>query len=242
MEATNNLHSSSIDALLQRAHPNLQQHGHVIIHDLLSANEVEQVRGEYQRFASGVICATNYGIFRDQSGFPLVINRVDNVSDLLFDLARSSKLINLVESVLGSPIVPLHAEFFCKPPHSSIVSPPHQDQVFYDQHFSDELAAAVWIALSEVDLNAAPLEYAFPPISYLLPHKKSSSGDFDYELATARGGSFAAVPLRAGDAVIHHAFVVHRSAPNRATRPRLAVAFNYRTSEIRRSARAMERR
>jgi ectoine hydroxylase-related dioxygenase (phytanoyl-CoA dioxygenase family) len=219
-----------IDQHLARADGEFRRNGFVVRSDVLSVQELTQVRSEFLRFASGAMGSKKFAMFRDATGAAVGINRADDASELLFQMGRSRKIIDLVESVLGSAVVPLHTEFFCKPGRSAAGTPPHQDQIYYNSAFTDELAVAVWIALTDLDLSAAPLEYAQPPATRLLPHKRSRGAGFDYELQSAPTGPYVAVPVSQGDAVVHHAFVVHRSRPNLTPHPRLAVAFNYRTA------------
>ena len=202
---------------------------------ILTAEARSEILSEFERFRGGHYPPGSYGEFRSPDGYPLVLNKVDKVSDLLFDVARGPAIMGAAEKALGGPVVPLHAEFFAKPPDSDFVSPPHQDQIFYQSHFADELAVVVWIALTEVTLDAAPLQYYSPPNLELLPHATSGHGDFDYELETPPPGTPTSVALNAGDAVIHHAFVIHQAARNRSPDARIAIGFNYRTSEWRRT-------
>jgi len=238
METPHDLHQSRIDCLLERALPELANKGFVVARNVFGPREIELALNEYRKFCSSEYVSPAYGIFPDENGFPRVINRADNVSDVLFDLARSKNLMDLAESVIGGAVIPLHVEYFSKPPMSPAISPPHQDQRSYQEHFTDELAIGIWVALTGVDSDSATLEFCVPPCSVLLPHHPSSAIDFDFEVAERPAGQFVPVALRPGDAVIHHAFVVHRSTPNKTNRARVAVAFNYRTSEYRDSVRS----
>jgi ectoine hydroxylase-related dioxygenase (phytanoyl-CoA dioxygenase family) len=238
METPDNLYRSRIDNLLRRGQPGLAEKGFVVARRVFGPHDIEVALTEYRKFCSGAYRSTAYGIFRDERDFPRVINRADNVSDVLFDLARSKKLTNLAESIVGGAVVPLHVEYFSKPPLSSAISPPHQDQKSYQEHFADELAIGIWIALTDVDSHSGSLEFCVPPSTELLPHSLSKVVDFDFEVTDNPVGRFVPVELKSGDAVIHHAFVVHRSTPNGVNRPRVAIAFNYRTSEYRDITRA----
>lgn len=238
METPYDLHQPRIDSLLQRARPELADRGFVVARKVFGPREIELSLNEYRKFCSSEYISPACGIFPDENGFPRVINRADNVSDALFDLARSKNLMDLAESIVGGAVVPLHVEYFSKPPMSPAVSPPHQDQRSYQAHFTDELAIGIWIALTDVDSDSATLEFCVPPSSVLLPHRPSDAIDFDFEVASRPPGEFVSVALKSGDAVVHHAFVVHRSAPNKVNRARVAVAFNYRTSEYRDSMRS----
>jgi ectoine hydroxylase-related dioxygenase (phytanoyl-CoA dioxygenase family) len=161
------------------------------------------------------------------------MNRIDKESDVLYDLARHPTMIGIASELLGKPAVSLHVEYFAKPPHSLRSTPPHQDHVFYLEHFDDEMALSFWLALDDVTAASGALEYATPCARELLPHIPSSAPDFDFELPDVDGLEFAVAVVPRGGCVLHHSYVIHRSGGNRTERPRRALVFNYRGSPYR---------
>jgi ectoine hydroxylase-related dioxygenase (phytanoyl-CoA dioxygenase family) len=59
---------------------------------------------------------------------------------------------------------------------------------------------------------------------------------FGSEIVEPDRFTFRTVPARAGDLIAHHAYSVHRSAPNRSGRDRVAIGFSYRSSTARDTA------
>jgi ectoine hydroxylase-related dioxygenase (phytanoyl-CoA dioxygenase family) len=173
-----------------------------------------------------------FGKVMDSEKNVLVMNKIDKVSDFFFDVARSVELQVIAEYVLGKSVMPLLVEYFSKPANSNHQTPPHQDHIFYQDHFDDELAISFWIALDEVTLNNAPLEYIPRSTHSLISHIPSDSIDFDYELLSSENESsnYVKVPVKRGGCIIHHSYVVHKTNKNTTEFPRRAVVFNYRGS------------
>lgn len=101
-------------------------------------------------------------ISRDINGRVLSMHYLDRYSDLLFDLTRLPELQYVAEALLESRCVPFLTEYFAKPAAQSEATPPHQDQIFYHDHFGDELAVTFWIALADVAEDDGVLRYSTP--------------------------------------------------------------------------------
>lgn len=210
----------------------LSRQGFVIIPDFLAEADVCLLEDEMGRLLAVPPAAGGYYVALDNDGFPLVANGLDRASDLMFDFARSQEMIEAGRAMLGLECMPLHVEFFAKPPNTLYQSPAHQDHAFYRDHF-DVWAVAFWIALDDVDASNGGLQYANVVPDRLLQHQSSSSLDFDFELVDASMFRFEPINLRRGDCVVHHSLAVHCSAANRSSRTRRALAFNYRASPYR---------
>jgi ectoine hydroxylase-related dioxygenase (phytanoyl-CoA dioxygenase family) len=141
--------------------------------------------------------------------------------------------------------VPFLIEYFAKPAERSEPTPAHQDQIFYRDHFGDELAVTFWVALSDVTEADGVLQYAIaqPEPGELLRHRVSEVRNFGAELVTPEEFAFRSAPVPAGarrcppvpagGAVVRHSYAVHRSGPMLGLRPRAAFALNYRRSPYR---------
>ena len=198
---------------------------------LLSAlrDEADRLSDELYGHAEGTI------ISRDVDGRVLSMHYLDRHSDLLFDLTRLPKLQHVAEVLLESRCVPFLTEYFAKPATQSEATPPHQDQIFYRDHFGDELAVTFWIALTDVTESDSALQYATPQPKpgELLKHRLSDVQNFGAELVDDSGFTFLSAPVAAGGAVVHHSYAVHRSGPMSGPEPRAAFALNFRRSPYR---------
>jgi ectoine hydroxylase-related dioxygenase (phytanoyl-CoA dioxygenase family) len=183
-------------------------------------------------------------ISRDASGRVLSMHYLDRHSALLFDLIRLAPLIEMAETLLESRCVPFLTEYFAKPAVRSEATPPHQDQIFYRDHFGDEQAITFWIALTDVGENDGVLQYSVPQPKpgELLKHRVSDVQNFGAELVDDVDFTFVTAPVPAGGAVVHHSYAVHRSGEMTGTSPRSAFALNFRRSPYRQQTNPLPRR
>ena len=207
--------------------------GFVAFPEFASPYTVDRLTAEADVLITNATADGVYGVVQDVRGEVLVMNRIDKVSDYLFDLARHPVMMTVAERLLGKPAMSLHVEYFCKPREHSSPTPPHQDHIFYEEHFDDELAISLWIALDDVGPDSGALEYSTPSPMQLLPHIQSPAIDFDFQLTETTGFSFVQAPVPRGGCVAHHSYAVHRAGYNQSGVQRRAIAFNYRGSDYR---------
>ncbi len=226
----------SVEEVISKGESNLNeiilQNGYYSFDDFASFQLVNSLLEEIQSLQDNFTSSSCYGVYHDTQGRVLVMNKLDRESDFLFDFSRNPIMLNIAKAFLGKPAIPLHVEYFSKPTDGISYTPPHQDHIFYQDHFDDELAISFWIALDDVSANSGALEYSLTPTISLLPHKPSDTIDFGCELESKNisGLSFATVVIPRGGCIVHHSYSIHRTQPNRSGKPRRAVVFNYRGS------------
>lgn len=221
---------------LDRLHDDVMNAGYAVLTEFVKPDLLHALRHEATRLSTelgdhpeGTV------ISRDSDHRVLSMHYLDRHSDLLFDLTRLPELQLFADVVLGCRSVPFLTEYFAKPAAQSEATPPHQDQIFYRDHFGDELAVAFWIALTDVTETDGVLQYASPQPKpgELLKHRVSNVQNFGAELIDNSPFSFTSAPVPAGGAVLHHSYAVHRSGPLAGTAPRAAFALNFRRSPYR---------
>lgn len=220
-------------SVLDAARLDLDERGWAQVEGLLDADRLNMFSSEVSR----IIAETQTGVTATSAAVDdgvLVINSLDAASEILFDFARTDYMMGLAETFLGKRAQPIHIEFFGKPAPGSPPTPPHQDQIFYNDHFDDEPAVTFWCPLEDVSHDSGCLEYGTPyPAGTLLPHRQSDALDFGAQLTDDSSYTYTPVAVSAGDCLVHTAYVVHRSGPMRSSRPRRVLAFNYRGSSYR---------
>lgn len=203
--------------------------GYQVIQKFIDRKLLANIKKEINRILDKESEHSLVYLHRDRNNNVLVANQIDKESDFFFDICRHADIMSIAEELLGKPVVPLHVEYFEKPPHSSSKAPPHQDHAFYT-HFPDEPALAFWVALDKVNTENGALEFADFVPKHLLAHKNTEEVHFDAELAQADAFSYNPILLNPGDCVAFHSFSIHRSGPNNTRGSRRAIVFNYRGS------------
>jgi len=117
-----------------------------------------------------------------------------------------------------------------KPPEIGAPTPWHQDEAFFTVGTPYRVALSCWVALQDVDDVTGCMIYV--PGSHrepLLPHQTIGAdprthgiGVVDPDLSRA-----VSVPLRAGDAVLHHSRTLHGAGANHSTGPRRALTLEF---------------
>ena len=128
-----------------------------------------------------------------------------------------------------------HDQVFAKPPHHPGVVPWHQDYSYWTRTAPVQ-HVTVNLMLDDADEHNGCL--MFVPGSHRWPLLPKLP--FDAPLEAVRehlppGAAFSplAVPVRAGQATLHHSHTLHGSGPNRSDRWRRAAVLNYVGPEVR---------
>jgi ectoine hydroxylase-related dioxygenase (phytanoyl-CoA dioxygenase family) len=120
---------------------------------------------------------------------------------------------------------------FYKPAGSDAVVYPHQDAAYWRV-----VGTTCWIALTEVNIQMAPVEYYAGTHDRLLPHVLAPVAwnqvrDFTVHphVMSHVSSKPIAYSLRPGDAVFHSSLTIHGSGPNRGSRARCGLALHFKT-------------
>ena len=161
-------------------------------------------------------------IFRCEHG----IKQIQNLQDRVIYSALAYGLKELI----GKPDAKvLNMQYFIKYPGYKITSP-HQDGFYFDA--PDKKILTFWIPLQDVEPNNSCLFYVpTSQLNGLLPHEKVGTKE---RTRTGKTGYsqycnfyekhlFEAVPLKAGEIVVHDQFCVHYSSENKTDEKRVAV-------------------
>ena len=152
-----------------------------------------------------------------------------------YRLATSDKLLNIVESLIGSDIVIDATLVFYKPPHDTAYSSWHQDSVYSGWHLTPSVSA--WIALTTSERRNGCMRVI--PRSHkdgVLEHD-TILGDPD--LMNRRGerirndvdeSQAVDVVLQPGEMSLHHPNIVHGSDANGSDSPRIGFIVRFVTS------------
>ena len=208
-----------------------RENGYVRFDEVLSADEVEAVRGALER-----TLADRRGIHRDLAGMSgeekiLQMLNLWEQNDLLKAYATSPRLAGIAKRLTGSDSLHLfHDQALVKKPGPSAASPWHQDQPYWPSKEPGMLSC--WMALDDVTVERGAMQFIpgshrwgeFDPISF------AGDGPELKELVSdAQRAQWEAVPveLKAGDCTWHHGLTAHYTRPNTTDHVRRALVTIY---------------
>lgn len=226
-----------------------QRDGFVILDQILTPDQVARANAALDRIFRGEVNADRrppaarkpVRIYQDDDGATRHIVHGRLLDDDLWQIMTDTRLGEMAAQLLQTPSVSLtEDQLFEKPPRSAYLAM-HQDFP-YQTFASNTHLVTLWIALTDVTLEMAPMEYV--PGSHTWPVADWAShftdGDHDdymeiVEKTKPPGAevSFVPVLVPAGGGAFHHTMLMHGSRPNASNRARRALALHYAAEDCR---------
>ncbi len=146
-------------------------------------------------------------------------------------IAGTPAVVDCVASVLGPDIILWGGQFFCKPAHTGLEVPWHQDGKYWP--IAPLQTCSVWLAIDDVTRENGCMRYI--PGSHktgeLFPHRHDERDDLVLNQVTEEAYFDAGIArddeLRAGEFSLHDVFLVHGSQPNRSDKRRAAYVLRF---------------
>lgn len=149
----------------------------------------------------------------------------------LNEIIRTSRILDVVEDLIGPDILVWASAFFIKDAHDPGYVGWHQDSITYGLDGNDLVTA--WVALTDAHLDNAAMKF-LPSSHKLGPLRHIDTDDRNnvlsrHEVVDRRVDEAGAVNviLDAGEASFHHLDLLHSSPPNRSARRRIGYAIRY---------------
>jgi len=215
-----------------------EQHGYVVIENIISPEDLEVYREIYNRFLDGSIDA---GKNRSDLGVGLGQNdKVENITQIMWpsdfvpdvlDMSYHTKALTIAKCLQGDDMEMDFDMLINKAPHTDTITPWHQDAAYWI-NMPDKRAVSCWLALDNATLNNGCMWYI--PGSHLLPLRP-------HESAGAKGGALKCeasesegigIELPPGSCVLHHGATLHYSRGNKTDSQRRAFIINFRPQQM----------
>ena len=151
----------------------------------------------------------------------------------VYELGSHPAIVERVASLLGPDILLWHSRFFDKPPGEPPV-PWHQDAPFWRLDPMDCVSA--WIAIDATGPHNGCMEVIPGSHREPLPHIMSEgTGRFGIQtkIGSAEESRAVAIPLEAGQFILFDRWLLHRSAMNTSTQPRVGLSLRFTTPGVR---------
>ena len=161
--------------------------------------------------------------------------KIHTVLDIAYKIATNKELLDSVEALLGPNILLYNTSFVIKEPNSKAHISWHQDLTYWG--FNDDKQVAAWIALSDATEENGCMHMI--PGSHKggqLPHRTTKdSNNLLHHGQTIEGVSEEqshCIPLKAGEASLHHGWTMHTSYHNKSDDRRIGLTINYISTDM----------
>ncbi len=155
----------------------------------------------------------------------------------VWDIVTDSRIIDVMEDMLGDTVILRHSHFFAKLPGDGMRVSWHQDASYWPLTPSKVVSA--WLAIDDVDLGNGAMQVI--PGSHLraqVEFRDSTADEHNVlnqtvENPEEHGDPPVALELKAGQISLHSDWVLHGSEPNESNRRRCGLAMRYLSKDVR---------
>jgi ectoine hydroxylase-related dioxygenase (phytanoyl-CoA dioxygenase family) len=159
------------------------------------------------------------------------IVRPSRYEPLLLQSKLASSARSIAEQILGPKLENDLEHAISKPPYSGVATPWHQDDAFHRKGSGVPESISIWMPLQDVTLESGCMQYIRGSnLGPLYPHRSPNNDPRIHGLETVSIPDLTncvAVPMRAGDAVIHLSRTLHYAGINTSDQPRRAYVLGY---------------
>jgi phytanoyl-CoA hydroxylase len=208
--------------------------GFVIVPQLLTPAEFTELRDNLQRYIHEVVptLPDSHAFYQDR-GRPETLKQMQHMAVDPFFRAyrRQATWRALADALIGEAAEAQEPEWFNKPPGTEHLTPPHQDNYYFNLKPPNVLT--IWMALDPVDDGNGCLRYVRGSHRHgVRSHGRSNVLGFSQGITDYGPDDEARevpIHLQPGDVVVHHGNTIHRADANRsATRHRRAFAMVFK--------------
>lgn len=160
----------------------------------------------------------------------------------MLELATSPAILDAVQAVIGPDLLLLATHFFCKYPEPGAAAGGpfvawHQDVTYWG--LAPPLAVTAWYAVDDSDPENGCMRVIPSTHQGLRAHETAArpgnllSINQEVPVTPEEEARAVDLPLRAGDASLHHGMLIHGSNPNRSGRRRCGLTLRYVPPSVR---------
>ncbi len=148
------------------------------------------------------------------------------------DLAHDARLLDRIESLIGPNFNLQHSKLNMKPAKVGSVVDWHQDLAYFP-HTNDDLVTAL-VYLDDATVENGCLQVLPRHHHHFFDHTGPDgtfAGMISEDLSGGRFGQPVSLAAPAGSAILMHCITPHASLPNRSSRPRRTLIYEYRAAD-----------
>ena len=220
------------------------ENGYLVVEDILTEVELQGLRDRVDLVASGEASHIKERLLQvepeveagnaEADTFATSLRKISHAAffdDVFESHARSAKVLDVVESLLGPDLKLYQDQIFMKPPKVGSRQRYHQDMPLGFNIDPPDMVTC-WTALDEATIENGCL--------WFLPgtHKhgiidQEVWGDYEQKALDGDLGQEVPVELKAGSCGFHHGLVLHSSRPNHTDTLRRGYATHYVSAKCR---------
>ncbi|MDG2286399.1 MAG: phytanoyl-CoA dioxygenase family protein [Alphaproteobacteria bacterium] len=208
--------------------------GYLVTYGFLGASEIDHIRACYMETverlrAERTLENVQSGGDRDQD-FQVFQIRTANLQHPLFRmLIHDTRLLDMVEGLIGPDIRLMHYQGLYKPPHTGGMIGWHQDKRYFE--VEGERTVSVWLALDDATVENGCMWYLPRGHDRMLEHRQLWDTDekkgFYFAIDGMEDDLAEPAPVPAGGFAIHHCLTPRKSLRNETDLPRRGLAMHF---------------
>lgn len=196
-----------------------EEDGFLVVPEFLTGDAFTEVAENLDRYIREIVPTLGQGdaYYQDRSK-PETLKQLQNMGhDPFFEAYRKTPAwVELAETLLGERAEAGEPEWFNKPPNTEHVTPPHQDNYYFN--LVPPKVLTIWVAMDPIDEENGCLRYVRGSHKDgVRSHTRSSILGFSQHIAEYEKADEVAMILNPGDASVHHGNIIHRADPNTST-------------------------
>lgn len=213
--------------------------GYVVVESLFSADDLRRVDSTISGLVDRAVAGEDMSQVLELEPEPVdgkrVPRRVYNPFDqheTFRSLATDQRLLDKIESLIGPDFNLQHSKLNMKPARVGSVVDWHQDLAYFP-HTNDDLVTTL-VYLDDATEENGCLQVLPRHHHHYFDHATPDgkfSGAITEDLSDNRFGKPVALAAPAGSVIFMHCVTPHSSLPNRSSRPRRTLIFEYRAND-----------
>jgi phytanoyl-CoA hydroxylase len=215
--------------------------GYLAIEGVLPLEEVTPLRLALDRLtaqAEGLTESTDrfkLQAFGDSGGGRIVqqIAEPHELAPEWMALARDSRVLDLIEALLGADILLYYSMIMMKPARQGFRAPWHQDFAFFVHDRAALVAVQLYLDDSTLENGCIHVVPGSHKLGLLNHFQDGRFTEIVQDDTTSFDQQQVAVPVKAGGIAIWHCLTLHSSPPNTSEHPRRAIVFEYKDPSAR---------
>ena len=211
-----------------------ERDGYLVIDGFLGDEEITHIQDCYMETVArltreGTLENVQSGADRDED-FQVYQIRTAHLQHPIFRmLIHDTRLLDMVETLLGPDIRLIHYQGLYKPAHSGGEIRWHQDNYYFN--VAENRTVSFWLALDDATVENGCMWYLPGRHKKLLEHEqlwdKAEKKGFYFAIPDLDDSGAVPAEVKKGGFAIHHCLIPHRSLKNQTDKPRRGIAMHF---------------